>query len=585
MHETIAGDEVYGPGTYIDKYVLSVPEDARRIFELLASRTPGFTKDPALWNTVKFEGRPEPMVPGPMKSPVVTAALHAMCGVVGNELLELRDGNLAKEASVTVDTDHAGIWLASTFTAYVNGKDISTLARAQELSKIFDRDFEQGFGVGPLAARATALYPTKNSGVWYQLHGSLDASKTLCSMGIDMNVPLKSLTEGYEYIREHMQKWSPDELEMHNVRHGLCGSICYSPEGWRKTEMGKRLAEYPLINYTRESYAQPTPPVPMVQLPDRRPLAGIKVVEMVRIIAGPTIGVILASFGADVIRVNCSRLADLNVLQLTLNAGKRTIDLDIGTEEDMARLKELVGEADVFVQGFRYGSLDRKGLGLQSMLNMATKRNKGVIYVDENCYGPSGPFAERPGWQQIGDAASGASYVMGRSLGFDEGMSVLPPLPVSDMTTGVVGALATMLAIRDRAQKGGSYHVVSSLVAGDAILVDAEVGLYPVEVVQKTLNTFKFARPSPDQFVSEIMIQVIDGWKRVFPQYLAQGSPFMMKFENSPWGRMDMLRPVARLNDKEASPTWKNAPVPNCHHDQSITWHDHLVGRVPELSY
>jgi hypothetical protein len=247
MHQTIPGDEIYGPGTFIDKSVLPVPEDARRIFELLATRTPGFTKDAALWDTVKFEGGPDPIVPGPMKSPVVAAALHAMCGLVANELLELRDGRAAKDASVTVDTDHAGIWLASTFTAYVNGKDISSLARARELSDIFERDFEKGFGVGPLAGRATALYPTKDAGVWYQLHGSLDARKTLCSMGIDVDVPLKSFTEGYEYIRQHVQKWSPDELEMHNIRHGLCGSICYSPEGWRKTEMGKRLAEYPLI--------------------------------------------------------------------------------------------------------------------------------------------------------------------------------------------------------------------------------------------------------------------------------------------------------------------------------------------------
>jgi hypothetical protein len=318
MHQTFPGDEVYGPGTYIDQTVLPVPEDSRRVFEYLASKTPGFTKDTALWDTVKFEGRPDPMVPGPMKSPVVTAALHAMCGVVANELLELRDKKPAKEASVTVDTDHAGIWLASTFTAFVNGKDISDLARTRELSSVFNRDFEKGFGVGPLAGRATALYPTKDSGVWYQLHGSLDASKTLCSMGIDMDVPLKDFKEGYEYIREHVQKWSPDELEMHNIRNGLCGSICYSPEGWRKTEMGKRLAEYPLVNYTHESYAQSTPPSPLSQLPDRRPLAGIKVVEMVRIIAGPTIGVTLASFGADVIRVNCSRLADLNVSGVNL---------------------------------------------------------------------------------------------------------------------------------------------------------------------------------------------------------------------------------------------------------------------------
>ncbi|KAJ5090592.1 CoA-transferase family III [Penicillium argentinense] len=571
-HETVQGDSVYGPGTYIDKTVLSVPEDAQRILKLLASRTPGFNQDPAFLDTVKFEGRPTPMIPGPLKAPVLSAALHAMCGLVANELLEIRDGTSVKDASVTVNTDHAGMWLGKTFTAYVNGEDISTLARRRALSKIFDRDFEQGFGVGPLAGRATALYPTKDYNVWYQLHGSLDASKTLKSMGIDMDVPLKDFKEGYDYIREHIQKWSPDELEMHNVRHGLCGSICYSPGGWRETEMGKRLAEYPLVNYTHESYARPTPAVPLPILPDRRPLAGIKVLEMVRIIAGPTVGVTLASLGADVIRVNCSKLPDLNALQLTLNAGKRTVDLDISKESDMTQLKRLLEGADVFVQGFRYGSLDRKGLGLRNMLDLAAKRNKGLIYVDENCYGPAGPFAERPGWQQIGDAASGASYVMGKALGYDEGTSVLPPLPISDMTTGIVGALATLLALRDRARHGGSYHVVSSLVAGDTILVDPEVGLYPVDVVQRTLDEFQFDRTSPDQFVSEIMIQVIDGWKRVFPEYVAQDSPFMTSFESTPWGRMEILKPVAQLGDEPATPHWSSPPVPICQNDGMISW-------------
>lgn len=313
MHDTIPGDDIYGPGTFIDKEFLPVPEDARRVFELLATKTPGFTQDKALWDTVTFQGRPDPMVPGPMKSPVVAAALHAMCGVVANELLELRDGTSAKDASVTVDTDHAGLWLASTFLAIVNGKDLSTLARNKEISSIFSRDFEKGFGVGPLSIRTTALYPTKDPNVWYQLHGSLDASKTLKSMGIDMEVPLNNHQEGYEYIGKHVQEWKADDLERHNVKHGLCGSICYSPQAWRETEMGKSLAKYPLVNYTHQSDGQSIPPSPLERLSDRRPLAGIKVLEMVRIIAGPTMGVTLASFGADVIRVNCSQLADLNV--------------------------------------------------------------------------------------------------------------------------------------------------------------------------------------------------------------------------------------------------------------------------------
>lgn len=77
---------------------------------------------------------------------------------------------------------------------------------------------------------------------------------------------------------------------------------------------GKAIGRASLVNVSHESYAIPTPSVPLPKVhADRRPLAGIKVLEMVRIIAGPTVGATLAAFGADVIRVNCSKLADLNV--------------------------------------------------------------------------------------------------------------------------------------------------------------------------------------------------------------------------------------------------------------------------------
>jgi hypothetical protein len=312
-HETTPGTDVYGPGTYIDKKVLPVPEDARRVFEYLASTTPGFTQNKEAWNTVRFEGCPDPMIPGSIKAPVVAAALHAMCGVVANELLEIRDGRPASEGSVMVNTDQAAIWLGSALTSHINGSDIKSLVEAGKLGSLFDRDYEQGFGKG-LASRATAIYQTKDPNVWYQLHGSLNANHVLETMGIDTSVIFDSPSEYYDYIQKHVRQWSPDELEMHNVRHGLCGSICYTPGSWRKTEMGKQLAKHPFVNYTHETYAVPTPQQPLPKIStDQRPLAGIKVLEMVRIIAGPTIGVTLAAFGADVIRVNCSRLPDLNV--------------------------------------------------------------------------------------------------------------------------------------------------------------------------------------------------------------------------------------------------------------------------------
>lgn len=574
-HETVPSTDIYGPGTYTDKTFLPAPRDATRIFEYIAKGTPGFTQDKKLWETVKFSGTDVPVIPGPTKAPLIAAALHAMCGVVAHEIVQDRDGTPAETQQVSVNTDHAAIWLGTIFAAAIEGKDMSEITRSGELKGLFKRDFEGNFMSTPMRQRTTALYKTKTPGVWYQLHGSLDAPPVLKAMGMDPEYPAKTPEEAYEYIAKHVEQWTADEVEMLNVKNGFCGSICFTPQGWLDTLMGKRLDEKPLVGYSKQTHAIPTPPAPIAKVEgDKRPLAGVKVVELVRIIAGPVIGSTLAAYGADVIRVNCSRLTDLNVLQLTLNAGKRTIDIDLAKEEDKARLRELIADADVFVQGFRPNAIARRGFGVNDLLEMAGNRGKGIVYVEENCYGPDGPYHERPGWQQIGDAASGSSYVMGRSLGFNDGTSILPPLPISDMSTGLVGALGALMALRDRARTGGSYRVTSSLVKADAVSLEPEIGLYSPEVVQKSNELFKWGHIGPEQFVIEILLVVMDGWKRVFPQYFQAGGDesLLASYKEGAWGAMGLLKPVTSLSDESATPRWLTAPVPNCYHDQGIQW-------------
>ncbi|KAL4762160.1 CoA-transferase family III domain-containing protein [Aspergillus foveolatus] len=557
-HETVPSDAIYGPGTYVDRTFLPAPQDARRIFEYLASSTPGFTTDRALWETVHFSGSEHPVIPGPIKGPLISAALHAMCGIVAHEIVQDRDGTLAASQTVNVNTDHAAIWLGMVLTATVNGdgtrKDMSEVVRSGELRSLFDRDFEGGFMSTPMRQRTTALCKTATPGY-----------------------PAKTSHEAYKHIAQRVEQWAADELEMLNIKNGFCGSICFTPKGWNETLMGKCLASHPLVDYKRQTHAIPTPAVPWRKVEDggdRRPLAGIKVVELVMIIAGPIIGSILAAFGADVIRVNCSRLVDLNVLQLTLNAGKRTIALDLTVESDRTRLRELLADADVFVQGFRPNAIARKGFGVKELLEIAGNRGKGIVYVEENCYGPDGPYHERPGWQQIGDAASGSSYVMGRSLGYNDGTSVLPPLPISDMNTGLIGALGTLMALRDRARYGGSYRVASSPVKADVIALEPEVGLYSPAVVEKASEIFQWGHIGPEQFVTEILLVVMDGWKRVFPQYFGTGEESLLtSFESGegPWVNISILRPVVRLGDEGVSPRWLTPSVPNCFHKR-IQW-------------
>lgn len=239
----------------------------------------------------------------------------------------------------------------------------------------------------------------------------------------------------------------------------------------------------------------------------------------------------------------------------------------------MKCLNGLLDDVDIFIHGFRTNSLEKRGLSLHNMLEKAAKRNKGIVYVDENCYGPDGPFAERPGWQQIGDAASGSSYVMGRSQGLEEGKSVLPPLPGSDMITGLVGALGAMIAVRDRATKGGSYYVQSSLVAADTFALEKEIGLYPPEVVSETISRCGFVPISPEQYVSEILLSVVDGWKKGLPGALDEDSKYMLTIgTEGPWGKQTLLKPVAQLGRVESTPTWTTPAVPNCYHDSNIKW-------------
>jgi hypothetical protein len=593
IHATLPSPEIYGPGTFVDKDFLAVPDDARRVFEILANATPNFTKNRDVWQSVKFHGHEEPMIPGPMKAPVIAAALHAMCGVVANELLAERDGQEVADRSVIINTDQAAIWLGSVFTIRLNGTDISELMKFGEGPSIFDPDFEKGVFDTPLKLRTTAIYPTKTPNVWYQLHGSLNADPVLHAIGVDPTIKCESLTEAYRVIREQVQKFTADELEMMMVKNGFCGSICHTPEGWSKTMMGKRLQSHPFVNYSHQSHAAPTPPTPLPVLPgDKRPLAGIKVVELVRIIAGPMIGTILAALGADVIRINSSKLPDINVrddpcgscvlstdihqqqgLQLTLNAGVRTIDLDLTNDKDLARLEELVQDVDIFIQGFRPGALRRKGFGLNHLLETARKRGKGVVYVEENAYGPDGPFSERPGWQQIGDAASGISFVTGRSLGYTDGTSILPPLPISDMLTGLIGALGTMMAVRDRTRTGGSYHVFSSLVAANRLTLQPEIGMYSQEVVLKNQETFQWEAMGPSQYVSDLLVVVTNGWKKVYPEYFAPNSPIMTTFEKSHWGHLQVLSPVLRLGDDSVTPRWATPPIPYCYYGSSISWY------------
>lgn len=556
--------DVYGPGTHTDRTFTPVPEDTERIFRLIASQTPGFTQDEEILSKVKFEGESFPVIPGPIKAVSVAASLHAMAGVLADEILTIR-GAENKQRQITVNTTQAGLWFGNIATAYVGNKDVLSLAGSGELKELLP-NWEQGWVDTPLKYRTTGLYPTSDPEVWYSLHGSMKAEPVLKSIGVDPSEPISTNEEAAAHIAKFTSKLSPEKLELTNLLNGNCGSICFTPKQWNESEMGKSLAAHPLINVKSQHQAIPTPPVafPPLDPSDQRPLAGVKVVEMTRVIAGPQIGAILSSFGADVIRVNPPYLPDINIMQLTLNAGKRTIAIDLRKPEEAALIKSLIADADVFIQGFRMNKMPKYGLGLNDILKMAGERGRGIVHVSENCYGPDGYYAERPGWQQIADAAAGSAYVTGKSLKLPNNEVVLPSLPVSDMTTGALGAVGTLLALRDRATKGGSYAVHASLVAVNTYALRPDVGLYSPETVAECAERFQWAEMRGSHHVLDLLITVWNGWKRVLGDTLAEDSGFYQSFENSAFDgkKLSILKPVVRLSDEKSTPQWTTPSVP-----------------------
>jgi hypothetical protein len=136
---------------------------------------------------------------------------------------------------------------------------------------------------------------------------------------------------------------------------------------------------------------------------DRRPLSGIKVLDLARAIAAPTIGRICSALGATVIRVSSSTNTELPITLIDGCIGKISADINLKTFEGKKKLMELIKDADVFVDGYRPSVLEHLGFGRDAVMGLVANRDKGIVYCQENCYGWKGPWVTRPGWAQIAD--------------------------------------------------------------------------------------------------------------------------------------------------------------------------------------
>ncbi|KAF7560223.1 hypothetical protein G7046_g3931 [Stylonectria norvegica] len=450
--------------------------EASAIFDYLSSVLGPVSLPPGVnenKNLVSFTAhRDKPYFPIPFKETETAAALKAIEGSVAS-LLAGTKGLACAKNKVNVNLDKATAFLFQAYLAKVGGygkldKEVKALLK--------DTDLLQAQSI-PYRRMSANLYKTKEPGQYYHIHGSLEASTTLQMIGLEPFRPdLTTHEQIVDVIEPAVQNFTVEELETMNAKHRQAGVKAYTHEDFLKTPHGK--TNMPLPPWSVENLEDQTPKSPLPQSNDNRLLSGIKVLELCRIIAGPVITRILAEYGADVLKITSPHLSDVPMFQVDGNMGKHASELDLKTPEGRRVFDQLLAEADVVVDGYRPGALEKLGYGAKALTELAGKRGKGIVYVNENCFGYEGEWAGRPGWQQIADCASGLAWEQGKFLGLNE--PVVPPFPISDYGTGCMGAITALVGLYHRATVGGSWHGRTSLLHYDLLLF--KVGLLPAKV-------------------------------------------------------------------------------------------------------
>jgi crotonobetainyl-CoA:carnitine CoA-transferase CaiB-like acyl-CoA transferase len=229
-----------------------------------------------------------------------------------------------------------------------------------------------------------------------------------------------------------------------------CAGVVRTPQEWDASEQGRLLAALPVVEVTKIADSRPEP---LPQSPEA-PLSDVRVLDLTRVLAGPTCARTLAQYGADVLYLASPDLPASHGFIPDTNHGKLSAWLDLEADAGRDRLRELTAGADVFSQGYRTGALERLGFGP----TQAAALRPGIVYTSINCYGHEGPWRGRAGWEQLAQTVTGMAHVHG-----GPGGPVLQPGAVTDYTTGFLAAFGSLVALYRRALYGGSYLVRVSL--------------------------------------------------------------------------------------------------------------------------
>ncbi|NOD46712.1 MULTISPECIES: CoA transferase [unclassified Ruegeria] len=285
-----------------------------------------------------------------------------------------------------------------------------------------------------------------------------------------------------EAVATAVKSWSIADLETAVVAEGGVAAAMRSRTEWLEHPQGRAVSRDPLIGWQGPRY---------VKLRDRpqataeRPLAGLRVLDLTRVLAGPVSTRTLAGFGAEVLRIDPPDWDEPGVIP-DISLGKHCAYLDLKTNDGMKRLQELLSQADVFVHGYRPGALDVLGLTRAKRDELAPNR----IEVTLDAYGWQGPWSTRRGFDSLVQMSAGIAHT---GMGWAQADKPTPlPVQALDHATGYLMAAAVLSALSEAASGSSIMHAHLSLARTAellAVLGKDDTEAAPINPTPKDYNT------------------------------------------------------------------------------------------------
>ena len=440
---------------------------------------------------VEITGAADPILPTPFRIGETSAAAVAAVGLAASDLWALRTD---RKQQIAVDTRRATASLRSGKYMKMDGKPVPT-----------DRNTIMGF------------YPARN-GRWSYLH---------CNFPNHRAAALKVLgvPEDHEAVKKAVAQWDAQELEEAIIAAKGAGGMVRTMDEWARHPQAAAIASLPLMEIVKIGDAPPE------KLPaGDRPLSGVRVLDLTRVLAGPSCARTLAEHGADVLKVTAEHLPNLGYQEYDTGHGKLSTYLDLREAKNAKILRDLARECDVFSQGYRPGTLAARGFSPEEL----AKVRPGIVYLSLCAFSHVGPWSSRRGFDTVIQSVSGITLRQGDVFPGKAPGPQFYPVSAIDYLTGYLMAFGAMVALTRRAREGGSWLVRLSLAQTGRWLVSRG------EVPEAQLKDV------PKEFT---------------PEEIARWSIT----SDTPVGKLQHLAPVVQLSETQAR--WARPTVPLGYHE------------------